>query len=42
MTVCGGGMRKKRTEWAGAMVIRKGGSENSTSPPPHLVKMNGP
>ena len=36
MTVCGGGMRKKRTEWGG-MVIRNGGTKNSTSPP-YLIK----
>ena len=37
MTVCGGGAGEKLRTW-GAMVIRNGGSKNSTSPPPYLVK----
>ena len=40
MTVCGGGAGENMRT-GGAMVIRNGGSKNSTSPPTSQ-KMNGP
>ena len=41
MTICEGGEGRRKNEDGGAMVIRNGGSKNSTSPPT-LQKMNAP
>ena len=41
MTICEGGEGRRKNEDGGAMVIRNGGSKNSTSPRT-LQKMNVP